>query len=329
MKYVLIAVVVLYVLWWNLEYQEGTFTGTANVYVKDYNGYPEPLYAFMVWAGVKSGNAYTFLWWLGLVLTISTVPLFYRSFKVVPKWWHGVLFIPAIAVLATRSSQGPAVFFVLLAYYLYKERFYFESACIATVAVFFRSELLLMPLLLGVVSRKEYLIVPIVAIGLWWGISGYPVKSNGMAVAYINLGFSSDNPYGLALSDSAADKTSREWGGKPDPWHRDNAKIFFWRYLAQVREHASYFVMDSFRKIARIFVTRLWVGEENMASWYSWAFKAGRVVLLMSLWVLFFARSKDVFINVFVLSHLVLAAFVGGTLIINGVYLLMLGSVME
>ena len=325
----ILSVILLYALWWNLEYQEGTFRGTADHYLQNYHGYPEPLYALMVWAGVESGNVYTFLWWLGLALTLATVPIFYKTFNLAPDWWHSILFIPAIAVLATRSSQGPVVLLFLLAYRFFKERLLWESALMSTLAGFFRSELLLMPLLFGVLGRRrEFILLPILAIGIWWGISGYPVKSNGLAVVYINLGFSQDNPYGSVATDSVAYKVASQWNGNPDAWHPDNGKIFLWRILAKVREYPLYFTIDSLRKIGRFFVTRLWVGDEHMGR-FGIVFKVARVLFLILLWIPFFQKrvldADSLMLSTYVISWLIIGAFVGGTAVLNASYLLMLG----
>jgi len=302
-------------------YQPESFRGYIELAQGDYYGYPMPGIIGLIKIGLALGSIDWFLLAVSTFAYAGTIFLFFKVFDLEPNLFYVPLFIPVAAIMSVKSNHALTPFIFMLSAYLFKREKIWASAVTASLAYWFRSELVLMPVIYGLVSRRwQYLAVPLVFIGIWFSITGQAGTTNNMAVFYIAQ---------VNGDDGDAFKLADEYG-TAYAWRPEAQSAFFWRSMSVIRSDKYMFVERSLYRMARVFLSRLFVAKEYFGGWISAAVAATVLILL---WFPAFTRVRlspvGVYVMTFALCQLPIAAFSGNTTITNATYLFLLGNAVK
>ena len=324
-KIVSLGAVLLFAFYSQFDYQPGSWVSFCGYAQEGYFGYPMPGIVGLIQLGYLLGSVNILMLSLSLVAYLSTIVLFYKLFEVKPNYWHIILFLPLAAIMAVKTNHALTPFFLIAAGYLFKKERFWASALVASLAYWFRSELILAPFLYGLIARKkEFILVPLVSVGLWFSITGQTGTTNNGAVLYISQ-FVTKNPWNKEATDAEAFDLAEKWGAG-HAWKPETQSIFLWRILALIREDPGQFVKSTLAKIGRVPFTRLYIANGEFGG-----FLMGALGVLFSavIWFpLLFKRhltSFWVFVLVFPLSELLIGG-IASTMITNNTYLFLAGN---
>ncbi|MFC2130530.1 hypothetical protein ACFLSQ_03770 [Bacteroidota bacterium] len=217
---------------------EGVYT--CPVLVSEPLLYPFWGYAFLIMIGSIIGYTDIFILVIQYLLCLTGISLFYKIYKIKPKYRHIPLFLPYVALMSVKWPDAIVgglliiyVFFAVKSIVENKTKYFIISGIILGIVLNFRSEYLYLPLVFLLFlllphfkqKRKEVIklclssfLISILLL-LPWAIRSNSISNeyrfsatNGGAVMYISLGQLPGNKWGIVPLDQTAYNISDSLG---------------------------------------------------------------------------------------------------------------------